>query len=77
MGARGVESLARRPAEKQRSSGTGGRRKRKGNLPKRLPLGPFAGGGACGLPEQPAPLRCWARAPARDLRTLWAGDSLP
>lgn len=45
------------------SSGTGGRRKRKGNLPKPLPPRPFAEGGACGLAERlqgRVALGCWA-----------------
>lgn len=49
-GTRGVESLVRDPEPSSR--GTGGRRKRKRNLPKLLPSQPFAEGGACGLADQ-------------------------
>lgn len=59
---RGMESW-RGTLSKEQQRRTGGRRKRKGNLPKLLPPRPFAEGGACGLAEQlkgGVALRGWA-----------------
>lgn len=54
-GLQGFGEPGKAPRQRSSSSRTGGRRKRKGNLPKLLPQQPFAEGGACGLVGLGAP----------------------
>lgn len=51
-GLQGLGEPGKAPRQRSSHSRTGGRRKRKWNLPKLLPQQPFAEGGACGLAEQ-------------------------